>query len=109
LRQNLRRIGGRYYWHWDPKFIDNRSYERALYEERLSAAARHIRIPTLLIRGGESDLITQEHVDSFLRIIPTAEFTEVRGAGHMVAGDRNDRFNAVVVNFLLRMDARQQP
>ncbi len=35
-----------------------------------------------------------------LRLVPHAELVDVAGAGHMVAGDRNDRFNAAVIEFL---------
>ena len=33
-------------------------------------------------------------------LIPHAELVNVAGAGHMVAGDRNDNFNAAVIEFL---------
>jgi pimeloyl-ACP methyl ester carboxylesterase len=32
--------------------------------------------------------------------VPHAGFVEVGGAGHMVAGDRNDLFNDAIVEFL---------
>ncbi|MDB5448256.1 MAG: protein ABHD11-like, partial [Phenylobacterium sp.] len=33
---------------------------------------------------------------------PHAEFVDIAGADHMVAGDRNDAFNAAVFDFLAR-------
>jgi pimeloyl-ACP methyl ester carboxylesterase len=33
-------------------------------------------------------------------LVPHARFVDVAGAGHMVAGDRNDVFNDAVVAFL---------
>ena len=37
-------------------------------------------------------------------MMPRLEVADVAGAGHMVAGDRNDAFNAAVLDFLdLRM------
>ena len=37
---------------------------------------------------------------AMLELVPHAELVDVAGAGHMVAGDRNDRFNTAVVDFL---------
>jgi pimeloyl-ACP methyl ester carboxylesterase len=59
-------------------------------------------VPMLLIRGQMSDLVSQERADEFLARFPAVEFTDVRGAGHMVAGDRNDVFAGAVLDFLSR-------
>jgi peroxiredoxin len=59
-------------------------------------------VPMLLVRGQMSDLVTQERADEFLQRFPAVEFVDVGGAGHMVAGDRNDLFADAVVNFLSR-------
>lgn len=59
-------------------------------------------VPMLLIRGQMSDLVSQERADEFLSRFPQVEFTDVRGAGHMVAGDRNDIFADAVLDFLAR-------
>jgi pimeloyl-ACP methyl ester carboxylesterase len=104
LAHNLRIVDGRFFWHWDPAFLDTRSYVPEVFKSRNEEAARRVLVPTLLVRGASSDLITQEHVDRFLKIIPAAEFSEVEGAGHMVAGDRNDSFNETVLGFLRRVD-----
>ena len=47
-----------------------------------------------------SDLLSEEGAQAFLDIVPQAQFVDVAGAGHMVAGDKNDAFNAAVVEFL---------
>jgi pimeloyl-ACP methyl ester carboxylesterase len=60
----------------------------------------------MLVRGRMSDVVTVEGVESFRRDVPTAEFVDVSGAGHMVAGDRNDAFTDAVVDFLERHRAR---
>jgi pimeloyl-ACP methyl ester carboxylesterase len=108
LRTNLRRRGDRWYWHWDPKFISNTAslppYEVADVD-RLNAAVAAILaggVPMLLVRGQMSDLVSQERADEFLARFPQVEFVDVRGAGHMVAGDRNDIFADAVLDFLNR-------
>ena len=103
LRKNLRQRNGRWYWHWDPRFFDGPhpvSEERHLYEEERVEAVRNLRIPALLVRGGSSELVKEEHVKEFLALAPHAKFVDVAGARHMVAGDRNDVFSAAIVDFL---------
>ena len=102
LAKNLR-VGadGRYRWHWDPRFMtpERRLQDR---EEFLENCARRLTLPTLLVRGGLSDVLTEEGAQSFLALVPHAEYVNVGDAGHMVAGDRNDRFGAAVIEFLAR-------
>jgi len=103
LARNLR-LGedGRWRWHWDPAFMD-RSRPRAGEEfERFTEHARRLTMPVLLVRGKMSDVVSEEAAREFLRIVPHAEYVDVGGAHHMVAGDRNDAFAASVVEFLER-------
>jgi hypothetical protein len=37
-------------------------------------------------------------------MVPHAEYADVAGAAHMVAGDDNDAFSAAVIEFLGRVD-----
>ncbi len=58
-------------------------------------------VPMLLVRGRMSDLVTEDgRPGSSSTSSPTAHFVDVSGAGHMVAGDRNDVFTAAVVDFM---------
>jgi pimeloyl-ACP methyl ester carboxylesterase len=111
LTKNLRlKEDGRWYWHWDPRFmalqepdepgLDGLPSARMVQAERLEEAARHLKLPTLLVRGGSSDLLSEEGAAAMRALVPHAKQVDVAGAGHMVAGDRNDRFNAAVVDFL---------
>ena len=108
LRTNLRRRGDRWYWHWDPKFISNTASlppTEVADVDRMNAAVETILaggVPMLLVRGQMSDLVSQERADEFLARFPQVEFVDVRGAGHMVAGDRNDVFADAVLDFLNR-------
>lgn len=108
LRKNLRRHpDGQYRWHWDPRFLDGRIDAEAHgrdVEQRMSAV-RHIREPILLVRGRESELVGDDEVSAFLKLVPHAEFVDVPGARHMVAGDRNDIFSEFVIEFLERLNA----
>jgi pimeloyl-ACP methyl ester carboxylesterase len=104
LAKNLR-LGedGRWRWHWDPRFLSGpprSSHEH--YPERMNAAARSLVVPTLLVRGRMSEIVSEEGVREFLELVPHAEYVDVEDASHMVAGDRNDLFCDAVIDFLVR-------
>ena len=69
---------------------------------QLEAAARRVDVPVLVVRGRMSDLLSEEGARELLELVPHGEMVSVAGAGHMVAGDRNDLFNDAVVGFLDR-------
>ena len=103
LAKNVRLApNGRYVWHWDP--ARRRSFAAvAEYRERLKACGANLDVPTLLVRGGLSDVLTEEGARLFLEMCPHAEFVSVADAAHMVAGDRNDIFADSVIEFLGRV------
>ena len=102
LSKNLRLdTDGRWRWHWDPALFNESSGLSASREPgRFERAAAALTLPTLLIRGALSDLVSPETAREFLDAVPHAKFVDVGDAGHMVAGDRNDRFCDAVVDFL---------
>ncbi|WP_366515690.1 alpha/beta fold hydrolase [Solimonas marina] len=104
LMKNLRRhADGRLYWHWDPAFVTRASRaEPPQMATLLLEAAGRVRVPTLLVRGMQSDIVSEEGVEEFRRHLQGLEVYDVVGAGHMVAGDRNDAFNEGVIGFLRR-------
>jgi pimeloyl-ACP methyl ester carboxylesterase len=110
LAKNVRqREDGRWYWHWDPRFVGGRfgstdeTRSSMVQPNRLADDARALTIPTLLVRGRMSDLLSEEGAKELLELVPHAELADVAGAGHMVAGDRNDVFNDAVVGFLQKL------
>ena len=107
LRKNLRRSeDGRWRWHWDPVMIE-KVWQRSSPEtkERLNRALSAIKAPIQLVRGGSSEIVTLASVEAFLKLAPHAQFTDVAGARHMVAGDDNDCFSQAVIDFLQRTEA----
>lgn len=103
LAKNVR-IGddGRYRWHWDPAFRRGPQFDFRKRQLRLEACARNLKLPVLLVRGGMSDVLTDEGVREFQALCPQVEFVNITGAAHMVAGDRNDVFGNAVIEFLAR-------
>jgi len=105
LRKNLRERDGRFYWHWDPRFMDPDAGMMPVEirdTDRLHAAVERMVAdgPVMLVRGRVSDLVSEEKAAAFVARFPTVEFVDVSGAGHMVAGDRNDAFTAAVIDFI---------
>jgi pimeloyl-ACP methyl ester carboxylesterase len=107
LKKNLRLSpDGRWRWHWDPRFLDGpraAGADRRTLEKALIEAARRIQIPALLVRGASSELVKEAHAREFLELVPHADYVDVSGARHMVAGDRNDHFSAAVLSFIGRL------
>lgn len=102
LMKVLRQRGDRWYWHWDPRFIglDRTEVVPDRLAGLLDVAMSNIHVPTMLVRGLLSDVVTQEGVDELLAQIPGATVVDVAGAAHMIAGDRNDAFSDAVIAFL---------
>jgi peroxiredoxin len=111
LAKNVRERDGRFYWHWDPKFVGGTAdFPPSEISDpvRLNRAVATIvdgGTPVMLVRGKVSDLVSEARAAEFCERFPSVEFVDVSGAGHMVAGDRNDAFSAAVLDFL----ARHQP
>lgn len=107
LAKNLR-LGSdnRYRWHWDPAFVTSSNAGRKSRHvgdspENLDKVAAAVKLPTHLIRGRLSQLVSEEAVKHFLEVVPQARHTDISGAGHMIAGDKNDIFSEAVISFIL--------
>lgn len=116
LAKNLRRGNdGRWRWHWDPAFLTGRTSvnsgardqaQRApVNHSQIEEAAAALKLPVLLVRGRQSDLVTEAEARAFLRLVPHADYVDVADAAHMVAGDKNDIFTDAVTGFIARQDA----
>lgn len=106
LRKNLRLSpDGRWRWHWDPRFLEgprtiNTDSDGLL--AAMEAGGRALAVPALLVRGGGSELVSEEAARVFLALAQGCEYADIAGARHMVAGDRNDVFAATILDFLQR-------
>ena len=104
LGKNLR-LGedGRYRWHWDPEFVRGERNINLGATELMAGLLEDLPklvIPTLLVRGMQSELVGEEEAREFVDLAQAASYVDVGGAGHMVAGDRNDVFSEAVLEFL---------
>ncbi len=103
LMKNLRlRDDGRLYWHWDPVMfqVEDPSQFREPLARSTKKLGQRAEVPVLVVRGKLSDIVSESSIASFRAKVPHAECVDVSEAGHMVAGDKNDAFNAAVIGFL---------
>ena len=91
---------GRLRWHWDPRMLEPIAADGARHQADLLEAATRIRVPTLLISGAASDVVSETTIGEFLQLVPHARHVAVPRATHMVAGDENDQFSRHVLDFL---------
>jgi len=105
LAQLLRRgADGRLRWHWDPAMLDTVAREGERHQQRLLNAARNIDVPTLLVSGGRSDIVSDATVKEFLDAVPHATHVQIPHAAHTLAGDDNAAFTAAIEPFLNTLD-----
>ncbi len=103
LMKNLRKHDdGRLYWHWDPRQfnIEDPGNFKELIAQSTQILGQCDDIDVLVVRGMLSDMVSQRGIDAFCETVPAATVIDIELAGHMVAGDRNDAFNASVIEFL---------
>ncbi len=92
---------GRIVWRLDDAIFDPRMTPDP--PARTWSMLQQIRCPTLLVRGGLSDLVTVETAGRVAATVPGGSWVEVAEAGHMVIEDNPDGFNAAVMPFLAQV------
>ena len=103
LMKNLRTTpAGRLRWHWDPKMLQELRADDLESSHSLLHRCRHFSAPALLVRGMQSDMVSESGIAELKASLPQLEVFDVEEAGHMIAGDKNDVFNAGVLDFLAR-------
>lgn len=89
---------------WDIRWLEN--WDPGDVAGRLAAAAPRLTLPVLLIQGGLSDIATAEQTSAFTRALPDIELAHVADARLLVADQRIDAFNALLLDFLERRQPR---
>ena len=106
LKKNLRLLpNGRYSWHWDPAMLKvwqgkTNDVTQKETEDFLMNALVNLTIPSMLVRGGISDVVSKEIVEELKVAAPDLTYIDVAEAGHMVAGDSNHVFTNALLKFL---------
>ena len=92
---------------WDVRWLDG--WDPGEIVSQLAASAPGLKIPILLVRGGLSDIATGQQTLRILEALPDAEFLEIADARRLVADQRIEAFNAVLLEFLERRQPRGEP
>ena len=92
---------------WDPRFLD--AIDMAALAPRLMQAASRVAVPTLVMRGTRSSVSSADAVAELAGAIAGAELIEIEGAGHLVATERTEAFNAALLDFLERRVPQAPP
>ncbi len=92
---------------WDIRWLEN--WNPGDVSGRLAAAAPRLNVPVLLIQGGLSDVATEEQTSAFAQALPDVERAQVADARLLVADQRIDAFNALLLDFLERRQPRAAP
>ncbi len=101
LQAHLRPMpNGRWRWHWDPALLAMFAGDPQEFQPRLEQAATRVRCPVLLLAGGKSDVVSEQSIVEFQRLVPHAKAKIIDSATHMVVGDANDRFGLEIEHFL---------
>ena len=100
LKYSIReRADGKWTWKYD-KLLRTPGRQGPVWsQEQLWEAVAKITCPTLVVRGGNSDIFADETMREMQQVIPCCEIVTVPGAGHLVAGDNPVDFLAAVRSF----------
>jgi esterase len=89
LHHNLRQLpNGKWTWKHDPnRNSSNFDQDRDTRAQFINDSAAHITCPTLVLRGGRSDVLTDEGARKFAEALPNGRWMRVENAGHTIQGD----------------------
>jgi pimeloyl-ACP methyl ester carboxylesterase len=101
LSHNLKRLpNGKWTWKYDKMLRSGERSFQASALHNLWDDVRAIRCPTLIIKGGESDILSEESAAKLQQAVPGGRLAVVPGAGHSVMGDNPVAFVAAAREFL---------
>ena len=100
LQYSIRqRPDGKWSWKYDKLLRTPGRQSPAWSESQLWDAVSKIDCPTLITRGGDSDIFAEETMRRMQQVIPNCAAVTIPAAGHLVAGDNPAAFLAAVQNF----------
>lgn len=101
LKHNLKQLpNGKWTWKYDKRLRELSMEGPSNVEPDLWESVRRIKCPTLIIRGGNSDVFSPAAAEKLSQAIPESRLVVVPNAGHSVAGDNPLDFEAAVRGFL---------
>ena len=105
IRHNVKQLAnGKWTWKYDRRLRTDRQSAPLVrgQADRLWSYIESLQCPTLVVRGGQSDVVTQNTATEMVRRIPNGSLATVDGAGHLVMGDNPAGFERAVSAFLAK-------
>jgi pimeloyl-ACP methyl ester carboxylesterase len=96
----MRRADGRYTYRYDPALRDPTNPRKGIPADEGWKLVANIDVPTLLVRGEVSDILSRGVAARMAETIPNCRLVEVAGSGHPVPLDKPDAFAAALGGFL---------
>lgn len=96
----MRRADGRFTFRYDRALRDPKNPRQGIPAAEGWRLVSSIDVPTLLIRGQRSDILSADVAKRMAAAIPDCRLVEVVGSGHPVPLDKPDEFLAAVRTFL---------
>ena len=104
LKYSIRqRADGKWTWKYDKVMRSTGQRSPTVTPDQLWDSIAKIDCPTLVVRGIESDIFTQETMGKMQSVIPQCTSVTVDRAGHLVAGDNPADFLVAVRELLARV------
>ena len=103
IMHNLKQLpNGKWTWKYDKRLRrpGRRMGSDPETEKRLWGYLEALQCPTLLVRGGASDIIAMDTAEKMRNVIPNSQMATIEGAGHLVMGDSPAGFQRAVTEFL---------
>ena len=103
IMHNLKQLpNGKWTWKYDKRLRrpGRRMGSDPETEKRLWGYLEALQCPTLLVRGGASDIIAMDTAEKMHAVIPNSQLATIDGAGHLVMGDSPAGFQRAVTEFL---------
>jgi pimeloyl-ACP methyl ester carboxylesterase len=77
-----------------------------LHDPTLAPRLHRLTAPVQLVWGTHDQLLPKEHLDAWRELLPSAEITEIPGAGHFPGYERPDRTAEAIDAFIARTTKR---
>ena len=90
---------GTYTWKYDKALRDQRR-QGTTPQVNLWPAVQQINLPTLILRGADSDIFTTETAQRMQTCIPGSQFVEIPRAGHSIPADAPEAFEQAMRAFI---------
>jgi len=96
----MRTEDGRWTYRYDRALRDPKTFRQGIPADEGWRLVANIAVPTLLVRGARSDILSEGVARRMAATIPECTLVEVPGSGHPVPLDKPDEFLAAVQTFL---------